>query len=134
MIHDSRIEDAFADDVVRITRGIQAPEETAAIPFMARRSPDLFDLDEQRVGVTVEEDFLHDLDVATFFTLAPQLITTAAEIADLARLQSFFPGRTVHVGQHQDIASGEILGDDRNQFELFKIRTSHGQLSLSKTQ
>ena len=92
---------------------------------MAGGAADLVHFDQQGISVTVKVDFLDLLHVATFFALAPQLIATAAEIADTPRTERFLVGVGIHVRQHQHVVVFGILSNDRNQLTLFKIGTTH---------
>ena len=80
----SRIENALADNGHLAPLGIDPPKEAAAVALVAGGPTDLLDLDQQRVFVAVEVDFLELLNVAALLTLAPQLLTAAAVVADAA--------------------------------------------------
>ena len=53
---------------------------------MARRAADLVHFDQQGIGIAVEVNRLHLLNIAALFTLAPQLVAAAAEVANFSSL------------------------------------------------
>ena len=55
------------------------------------------------------------LHVAALFALAPEPAAAAAEVDGPAGGERFVPGRAIHVGDHQHLAGGRILGDGGHQ-------------------
>src|SRR6202043_3779155 len=70
----------------------------------------LLDREQDGVVVAVDADLVHGLVVAGLFTLAPQAVTGAREVAGVAGLEGFLESRAVHVGDHQEAAALVILG------------------------
>ena len=98
------IEDSIAFHSHCVIVQLNPSEETALITLVASRFADLIHLEQDRVSVTVEVDGFEFLNVATLFTLAPELLSAATVVADSTSAQSFFPGLFVHPGHHQNDA------------------------------
>src|ERR1051326_8822403 len=105
-------------------------EETGFVSFMTGGT-DLFDLDQQRVAVAVEGDFLDRLRVAAGFAFHPEFLARAAPEIGPAGFDGLFQRRPVHPGHHQDAAGGLFLNDRRDQpvrieFQMFvKVHGAH---------
>ena len=65
------------------------------------------------------------LNVAAFLALAPQLLATAAVIADLACFQGLVVRLLIHICKHQHVTRFNILGDGWDQVGLAKVWTTH---------
>src|SRR5947209_20432817 len=79
------VEHALALDPQPLRR--HAAEEAALVALVAGRPADLLDLEEDRVGVAIDVDALHDLHVAALLALAPELVAAAREVARPAGAQ-----------------------------------------------
>lgn len=79
------------------------------------RWPDLPDLHQQTVPVTIDTKIHEFLRVPTGFPLDPQGPTRARPIGHPARLKRMCHRLGVHPRHHQDLAAGHILGDGRDQ-------------------
>ena len=124
-VNRGRIKHAFADDL-DIARGrVDFGEEATSISFVTRRAANLFDLCQQCVGVAIVKYLLEMLHIAALFALPPQLLPAAAVVAHAAGFQRFAVCFFVHVGQHQYVAIGGILGNDGDQITLAKIGSRH---------
>ena len=53
----------------------------------------------------------HLLDVATFLTFSPELVSAATVITSMAGLSGFLKCFPIHVGKHQDFTRLGILGN-----------------------
>src|SRR5262249_48147796 len=104
-----RIENALADDLELVT--FHLAEEAACVTLMARRTTNLMDLEEDRVGVAVDVDFAYFLDVPPLFAFAPELAAAAAVIHGAAGSQRFLVGFLIHPGEHQHLSCGGVLGN-----------------------
>src|SRR5437899_9527113 len=83
-----RLELRFGD-FEACTFAFDRAEETRLVSFVTRRA-DLFDLNQQRVAVTIERDVLDLLRVTTAFALHPEPLTGATPEMGLARRQRRF--------------------------------------------
>jgi hypothetical protein len=91
----------------------EALEEAGALAGMTG-SALLFNHHEKSVGVAIIMEVAQVLDVARRFTLLPELGARAAPIVDKTCGQRAFERLTIHVGQHQNPPSGNILHDGGN--------------------
>jgi hypothetical protein len=82
---------------------------------VARGAADLVDLEQDRVGVAVDEGGPDSLDVAALFTLLPEPLATAAVVDGFAGGDGRGPGRAVHVREHEYAACRGVLDRDREQ-------------------
>jgi hypothetical protein len=76
---------------------------------VARGATNLVDLQQDRVGVAVDEGSPDALNVAALFALLPKPLATAAVINRLAGGDGRIPGLAVHVGQHEHATGGGVL-------------------------
>ena len=97
--------------------------KTGFIPFVARRSPDLFHPIHYRIVIAVGKNLLDDLHIAGGSPLVPQFPAGSAPVVGLSGFKGFLPGRLVDVGQHQHFSCIGILGNGGEQaVTLFKIK------------
>src|SRR5258706_4368054 len=89
---------------------LDATEEAAPIALMACGAR-LLDLHEDAVGVAVDVDLLHVLDVPRALAFDPEGVPGRAPIGRPPGLERVPPGLRVHVGDHQDLAAGGVLRD-----------------------
>src|SRR5439155_20893610 len=89
-------------------------KETGLVTFMTGRT-DLFDLDQQRVAITVEGDVFDTLGVAAGLAFPPEFLARTAPEMGLAGLDGGLEGRAVHPGHHQYAAGGLLLNDGRDE-------------------
>src|SRR5205085_6818585 len=87
----------------------------AWVAFVARRPADLIHLEQDGVGVTIDKNAFHLLDVAAFFSFAPQLAAAAGEVNCPAGGKRFFVAFAIHIGEHQHLARLGILCDRRQE-------------------
>ena len=80
--------------------------------------------EQDGVGIAINQNFLHFLDVAALFSFAPQFVAAAAEIASTPRSQCFLIGLAVHPCQHKHFAAVGILRNGRHQTAGF-IKINH---------
>jgi hypothetical protein len=131
-VNDARIEDALADDADLIS--VKLSEEAALIALVARGPTALANLEEDRVGVAVDEDRLDVLHVAAFLALAPQSLAATAIIARESSPDCLFERLLVHPGEHQDFTRLHVLGDHGDEaVQLFEIRLQCPRLPGSKS-
>lgn len=90
-------------------------KEATDIAFVASGTANLFDLEQNRIGVAVDIDFSHMLHMAARFPLLPEPTAAAAVVDRLASGKRLPPGCAVHVGKHQHFAAGNVLGDRGNE-------------------
>ncbi len=107
---------------------LDAAEEAAGVALVAGGAADLVDLEQDGVGVAIDEDLAHFLDVAALLALAPEAVAAAAEVDGPARAQRLLVGFAVHPGQHEDGAAVGVLGDGRHQAAAF-VEIDHGPFS-----
>src|SRR5262249_49770089 len=108
-----RVEDALGDDG-KLT-AVELAEEAALVALVARRATDLLDLQEHRVGVAIDVDLAHLLDVAALLPLAPELAAPAAVVDGPAGAERLLERLAVHPSEHEHLASVRVLGDHRDQ-------------------
>src|SRR5262245_41042745 len=108
-----RIEDALGQRLP--LPALSMAEVAALVTLVAGRPADLLDLQQDRVGVAVEEDAADLLHVAALFALAPQLVAAATEVAGPPRAQRLVERFAVHPRQHQHLAGVGVLRDRRDQ-------------------
>ena len=85
-----RIEDALADHNEFAV--LIFAEEAGVIAFVAGGSADLFDLENDRIEVAVDINFLDFLDISGFLAFSPEFLTGAGPVGGVAGLQGFVPG------------------------------------------
>lgn len=88
--------------------------EAGACPGVAGR-PDLVDPDEHGVGVAVERDGLHVLEVTGRVPLHPVLLAAAGPVGAAAGGQGAVQGLVVHPAEHEHLTGVVLLGDGRDQ-------------------
>lgn len=91
---------------------LNLPKETALEAFVAS-SADLFDLEQDRIGVAVDTDLQDPLLMAARFPFPPQLSTAPAVVSGVARRHRFLPSFPIHPGHHQDASALGVLRDRR---------------------
>ena len=94
---------------------LDAAEEAALVALVAGDAADLLDLEQDRVGVAVDEDLAHVLQMAGGLALHPELAARRAPVGGAAGLERVPPGLAVHVGDHQDLAGRGVLRDRRQR-------------------
>jgi hypothetical protein len=109
-----RLEDFFGDGFPCAGGGIIAAIEATAIALVAGGYV-LLDADEEDVHVAIGEDFFYVLEVFAGFAFEGESAAAAAIGVDLAGLEGFFEGVSVHVGLHEDLAVGDVLDDQGDQ-------------------
>src|SRR5262249_34233026 len=88
----------------------------------------LFDCEEHRVLVAVDEVLADALHVARRAPLHPELVARGAPVGGETRLERMPPGLAVHVGDHQHLAALRVLGDRRQEAApLVEIGLRHGR-------
>src|SRR5262245_21533749 len=87
---------------------LEGREEAGALPGVAGHAL-LVNLDQERVAVAVGVDGLDVLDVTGGLALAPGLAARAGPEVRDARRQGGLDGRTVHPGDHQELAGVALL-------------------------
>lgn len=93
---------------------------------MAGGPSDLFDLEDDRIAVTVDQNLPDELDVAGLLPLAPQSVAATRKIDRPAGGERLLPRLAVDVSHHQNGAVVRILRNCRNQSAgLFKIKFDH---------
>ena len=81
----------------------------------------LIDGDEQRIGIAIDGDSLHILEMARFFAFVPELLAAAAVEPGPPRFQCLFQRFFVHIGHHQDFAAPAFLYDGRHEAFFIKF-------------
>jgi hypothetical protein len=100
---------------------------------MACRSTHLFDLVDDRIFVTVHENFSDELMMSRSLAFQPQFIPGPAPVMGLARFKCFLPGKLINVGQHKYFSGLKILNYCRQQaIPLIKAQCWHGLLFIGK--
>jgi hypothetical protein len=122
------VEDTVGDDAKLVP--FDPTKKTALVTFVAGRSPTLPNFQEDRVGVTIDEDGFHCLGVPALFPFPPKTIPAPAIITGESSPERFLIGFSVHISQHEDIARLGVLDDRRDQ-AIHSIEIG-GQLSLLK--
>ena len=89
--------------------------EAAAIAGVAGGRPVLFDLDDNRISVTISQNLHHILSIAGLFTLHPVLVAGTAEKPGFTVLQGQIEGLFIHERYHQHFTIFIILDDGRDQ-------------------
>jgi len=107
LVNLQRIKYLLAYDLPSVVRMLT--KETAFVALVTGSPAKLFDFQQNRVSIAVDIDGTHPLTVAARFTFFPNPIPAATIVDRLARLNSFFPRRLVHVGQHQYLTSVGVL-------------------------
>jgi hypothetical protein len=75
----------------------------------------LLHLDEERVLITIVQDFLDALDVSRGLTLLPELLARTAPEPGEAGFNGLANRFGVHVSHHQDLIALPILNNGRDQ-------------------
>ena len=75
----------------------------------------LGDSQQHHISIAIDADFVHQLHMAGFFALVPQLVALAAEIHRTAQLHRFLQRLPVHPGKPQHVLAALLLGDDGHQ-------------------
>jgi hypothetical protein len=123
LVDFARVKDALADNDVILA--LKLTEETTRISFVARRTANLLDLDQERIAVAIDIDFMDLLNVAALFALAPKLLAAAAIVHSVTKLKGLAVAFFVHIGHHENLTSLVILHDHRNKtVALFEVRTN----------
>src|SRR5262245_18405007 len=97
--------------------------------FVTGSAADLLHLEENGVGVAVDVDFTHLLNVATHLALAPEFVARGTEVAGPAGAQRLFVRLAIHPGHHQHLAGVGVLGD-RGDETAGCGKVDHGPSSL----
>lgn len=107
-------------------------EEAAIVSHVTGPASELLYLKEERVIVAIDKGALDLLKVAGFLSFEPKTFPGAAVVVGLFGLAGLFPGLTVHVGHHQDLARAVVLNDDRYEPASFgEIYFQHEITSLN---
>src|SRR5579859_5427112 len=88
-------------------------KEAGAVSFVAG-GPDLLDLDQQRITVTIKGDILYGLGVPASFTFHPEFLARAAPEMGAAGLDGSLERGAIHPGHHQYPFVSVILDNRRN--------------------
>jgi hypothetical protein len=92
---------------------------------VANSRPDRLNAHEYRVAIAINANFFHVQYMAARLALLPQFIARPAEENRLLYTLGLSQSLLVHESQHQDLASGVILHDGRNQPVMFFKRDFH---------
>src|SRR4051812_12383736 len=101
LVHGLRVEDALRDHLQFVA--FELTEEAALVALVARGAADLLHLEQHGVGVAVDEDALHLLEVAALLALAPQLVAAAAEVDRAVGAHGLLERFAVHPREHQHL-------------------------------
>jgi len=80
-----------------------------------------FDPQPDAVLIIVDPQFSHFLHKTARRTLMPEHLPTAAEVMRLARADGFLQGFSVHVADHEQLASGVVGGDGGHESAGVKL-------------
>ena len=86
-----------------------------------------FDLDQQRIVVAIDGDFLDDEAVPGAFALHPQLIARAAVEGDKAGVAGFAKGFVVHEADHENAVRRGVLNHCRYEAVQFAVIETHAE-------
>ena len=112
----------FAHDAPQVT------EETGMMTGMAGGSLLVHD-EQERIAIAVDAHLPDTLHVAALLAFAPQATSGPAPIPRIARRDR--PGQCllIHIGQHEHLPGGGILGHDRHQAFGVELHFRHGSLT-----
>jgi len=84
-------------------------KEAGPIPFVAGGA-DLFDFQQDRIGVAVDENLAYALTVPALFPFSPQAVAASAEINGVPGRLRLGKAFGVHPGYHKHLARVGVLG------------------------
>ena len=119
--HPRRREQLGFGGLERLAFPLDGTEETGLIRFVPGRGV-LLDLGQQGIAVAIKRDVLHNLRVAAFLALHPELLARAAPEMRPARLDGFLERRSIHPSHHDDAAALLFLDDRRDQSVRVKFQ------------
>src|SRR5262249_32723138 len=85
--------------------------ETGSVSFVASDRAMLANFQQDRVGITIKQDFTDLLKVAALLALPPQARPTSTEVARPACSDRFHKRIAIHPREHQNLPGFDILSD-----------------------
>ena len=107
------VEDSLADNFEFALDALA--KKATDVAFVTGGAALLRDFQQDCVGVAVDVNLSHLLQIATFFAFFPKSAAAAAVVDRLASSERLLPGVSIHVGEHQHLARRKVLSNCRQQ-------------------